>query len=113
MLMIGSPSLLFLLLIVVAVVCRKMIFRIGKNIFRIFRKENHHLILYAIGVMLAVNGFGLMLYGNALNNSVEAQLNSLVNSGQINPGTLGMIVGGVSLGFGVILATVGLILNKK
>ena len=68
---------------------------------------------WAIGVILAVVGLVLLLYGSSLNNSLEAQLRSAFNSDQVNPGTVCMIIGGVALGFGVILAIADLTSNKK
>ena len=68
---------------------------------------------WMIGVIVAVVGLVMMLYGNSLNNSVEAQLSSLFSNGQTNPGTLWMIIGGVALGIGAILAIADLTSNKK
>jgi ribosomal protein L40E len=65
-----------------------------------------------VGVVLAIIGIGLMLYGNSQNNNLGAQLNSLFGSGQSNPGTPYMIFGGVAIGIGVILILIKMV-NKK
>ena len=56
-----------------------------------------------IGLVLAVIGIGLILYGNSQNNNIGAQLSSLFGSGQSNPGTPWMIIGGVVIGIGLII----------
>ncbi|MDR0474202.1 MAG: DUF3185 family protein [Treponema sp.] len=65
-----------------------------------------------IGLVLAVIGIGLMLYGNSQNNNIGAQLTSLFGSGQSNPGTPWMIFGGMAIGIGVILVLVKLAKKK-
>ena len=50
-----------------------------------------------------VSGGALISYGSRLNNSLEAQLNSLLSSGMTDPGT-------VWITFGVLGAVLGLVL---
>jgi len=65
---------------------------------------NNNLLI--IGLVLAAIGIGLTLYGNSQNNNIGAQLSSLFGSGQSNPGTPWMIIGGIVISIGVILALV-------
>ena len=65
-----------------------------------------------IGTILLLAGVASLVFGYMQNNSLDAQLNSLLSSGSTNPGTIFIIVG-------VVLAALGLILilrsgkNKK
>lgn len=59
-----------------------------------------------IGILLMLVGGGAAIYGLQLNNSVEAQLNSLFGSGSANPGTVWIVVG-------IIVAAIGLALLFK
>jgi hypothetical protein len=74
-------------------------------------KTSNNLII--VGAVLAVTGFGLMLYGNSQNNNIGAQLTSLFGSGRTNPGTPWMIFGGVIIGIGVILVVKKLFVDKE
>lgn len=61
-----------------------------------------------LGILLLLVGAGLAVYGYSLNNSVEAQLESLFTNGSTNPGTIFIIVG-------IIVAVLGIvfIIKKK
>lgn len=56
--------------------------------------------LLIIGVILAIVGLALILYGNSLNLSIDAR----IISGRENPGILWMIFGGIALGSSTIVA---------
>ena len=64
--------------------------------------------MLAFGVILMVLGIGSTIYGFYLNNSWEAQLKSLLSSGNTDPGTIWIIVGIVALIVGIILLVVAL-----
>ena len=65
------------------------------------------------GAIMAIIGLIFLMYGNSQNNNIGSQLRSLFGSGQTNPGTPWMIVGGVALGVGVILVVVKMASVKK
>jgi len=66
-----------------------------------------------VGIVLAVVGLILLMYGNSQNNNLGAQLSSLFGSGRRNPGTPWMIFGGGALGFGGILVAKSMFFDKK
>jgi hypothetical protein len=67
-----------------------------------FRNTNNNNIII-VGVVLAMIGLGLMLYGNSENHNIGTQLIGLIGSGKTNPGTPWMITGGIVIGIGIIL----------
>ena len=73
-------------------------------------KINGALIL---GLILAIAGIILLVYGNSQNNNIGAQLSSLFGSGKKNPGTPWMIFGGSALGLGGILLIKNMLFNKN
>jgi len=73
--------------------------------------ENNNLTI--IGVALGIAGLALMLYGNSQNNNIGSQVSSLLKSGQINPGTPWIILGGAVLCVGIILVIKKLFYDKK
>lgn len=60
------------------------------------------------GGILIVVGVALLQYGNKLNNSLEAQFDSLLSSGSTNPGTPWLTLGAVGAVLGLILLVAGL-----
>lgn len=61
-----------------------------------------------LGIIGLLAGVAMALYGNSLNNSIEAQLSSLFSSGAVNPGNT-WLYGGIALAVvGGILLIVGL-----
>ena len=62
-----------------------------------------------LGLISLLAGIALALYGNSLNNSVSAQLNSLFSSGNVNPGNI-WLYGGVAL---AVIGLVLLVIGKK
>ena len=73
--------------------------------------SNNNMII--AGVVFAITGIGLMVYGNSQNNNIGSQLMSLFGSGRSNPGTPWMIAGGVAIGIGVILILIKLVSKKN
>lgn len=69
--------------------------------------------MLVVSVILIVLGIGSTIYGFYLNNSVEAQLNALFSSGNVDPGTAWIVVGVIALVIGIILLIVGLNKNKQ
>lgn len=59
--------------------------------------------LRIFGIILMVAGAGLMSHGSNLNNSLEAQLNSLLSSGSTNPGTAWVTFGALGAVLGLVL----------
>lgn len=55
------------------------------------------------GLLVMLAGGVMVTYGNGLNNSIEAQLNSLLSSGTIDPGAGWLIFGGITALLGLIL----------
>ena len=78
--------------------------------FPVQSSSNNNIII--IGVVIAIIGIGLLLYGHSQNNNIGAQLTSLFGSGRSNPGTPWMIFGGVSIGIGFVMV-IAKLLNKK
>ncbi len=60
------------------------------------------------GAILLALGVGSTIYGFHLNNSVEAQLNALFSSGNVDPGTGWIIAGIIALIIGIVLLVVGI-----
>ncbi len=61
-----------------------------------------------LGVILLIAGVISAVYGGILNNSIEAQLESLLTKGSANPGSVWLYVGIAAAVIGVILIVVGL-----
>ena len=66
-----------------------------------------------IGVIMLIAGISSYIYGNQMNNSIEMQVKSLLNSGTTNPGSIFVTVGIVVAVIGVILIVVGCIKKYK
>lgn len=60
------------------------------------------------GAILIALGIGATIYGFYLNNSMEAQLNALFSSGNVDPGTGWIVVGIIALVIGIVLLVVGM-----
>ena len=56
-----------------------------------------------LGIIALIAGIASTLYGNAQNNSIEAQFESFLSSGTTNPGNTFVYVG-------IVLAIVGIVL---
>ena len=66
-----------------------------------------------LGIISLIAGVAMAIYGNSLNNSIEAQLNSLFSSGTVDPGNI-FLYGGITLAVvGCILLIVGLTQKKN
>lgn len=66
-----------------------------------------------LGIIVLLAGVAMTLYGNSLNNSIEAQLSSLFTSGAVNPGNT-WLYGGIALAVvGGILLIAGLTQRKN
>lgn len=61
------------------------------------------------GAILLSLGLGSLIYGVHLNNSVEAQLNALFSSGNVDPGTGWIVAGIIALVVGIAFLVVGII----
>lgn len=59
--------------------------------------------MLTLGIYLVIGGIGIAIYGNYLNNSLEAQLNSMIQHGTRNPGDLFFFGGIVAIIIGAIL----------
>lgn len=60
------------------------------------------------GTILIALGIGSTIYGFYLNNSMEAQLNALFSSGNVDPGTGWIVIGIIALVIGIVLLVVGM-----
>lgn len=56
-----------------------------------------------LGIIVMVSGGALISYGSSLNNSLEAQLNSLLSSGATDPGTVWITFGALGAVLGLVL----------
>ena len=63
--------------------------------------------MFILGIILIIAGIGCAGYGYMQNNSLEAQVNSSLSSGSVNPGTLFIVIGVVLLVVGIIICVVG------
>ncbi len=63
--------------------------------------------MFILGIILIVVGLGCAGYGFIQNNSMAAQLNSLLSSGSVNPGTMFIVIGVILLIVGIILCVAG------
>ena len=66
-----------------------------------------------IGVILMVFGVGSAVFGYMQNNSLEAQLTSILGSGRLNPGTTWIVIGAAALVVGIVLLILGLRKKKN
>ena len=66
-----------------------------------------------LGVIMLVAGIASYVYGNQMNNSIEMQVKSLLNSGTTNPGSIFVTIGIVVAVIGVILIVIGCIKKYK
>lgn len=60
-------------------------------------------------IIMLIAGVGCAIYGFIQNNSVEAQLESLLSNGSTDPGTTWIIIGAVVAVIGIVL----LVLNSR
>jgi hypothetical protein len=65
------------------------------------------------GILMILLGSGSLFFGYQQNNSLEAQWNSLMGTGVINPGTPFMIGGTILVAIGIILLIFGLMKNNR
>lgn len=63
------------------------------------------------GAILLALGIGSTIYGFHLNNSMEAQLNALFSSGNVDPGTVWIVAGIIALVVGIVLLAFGITKN--
>ena len=63
--------------------------------------------MFILGIILIIAGIGCAGYGYMQNNSLEAQVNSFLSSGSVNPGTLFIVIGVILLADGIIICVVG------
>lgn len=64
--------------------------------------------MIVIGTILLIAGIGSTIMGFYMNNSLEAQMNALFSSGNVDPGTPWIIAGVGALIVGLILLIIGL-----
>ena len=69
--------------------------------------------MIVLGIIMLVAGIASYVYGNQMNNSIEMQVKSLLNSGTTNPGSIFVTIGIVVAVIGVILIVVGCIKKFK
>lgn len=62
--------------------------------------------MFILGIILIIAGIGCAGYGFMQNNSLEAQVNSFLSSGSVNPGTLFIVIGVILLVVGIIICVV-------
>jgi hypothetical protein len=65
------------------------------------------------GIVMIILGSGSLFFGYYQNNSLEAQWNSILGSGVINPGTPFMIGGTILVVIGVIVLVFGLMKSNQ
>lgn len=61
------------------------------------------------GVFLLVTGIVLWLYGAALNNDMDAQMNSLFENGKVNPGSTCTTLGIILTVIGLLVLIIGIV----
>ena len=65
-----------------------------------------------VGIIMLVAGIASAIYGSSLNNSLEAQFESMLKNGSANPGNVWLYLGiGVAV-VGVILIIVNFVKKK-
>ena len=69
--------------------------------------------MLVLGILLLLGGAGSLIWGFMQNNNAEAQLRSLLSSGQMDPGTIFIIVGAVCAVLGLILTIIGATKKKS
>ena len=60
------------------------------------------------GILLLIAGAISCVVGITQNNNLEAQVTSLMNSGNANPGTIFIVIGAIAAAVGLILLILGL-----
>lgn len=65
------------------------------------------------GVLMLVVGVVLAVVGVSMNNSVEAQLTSMLNNGSANPGDIWLYIGIAVAVVGLVLLIAGIMKKKK
>lgn len=63
-----------------------------------------------LGIIALIAGIGCAVYGYSLNNSVEAQLESLFSKGSVDPGNVYLYIG---IGVAVLGLIILLVKGKK
>lgn len=66
-----------------------------------------------VGIILILAGGASAVYGVTQNNSWEAQLSSLFNSGSSDPGTMWIIIGAIAFVVGLVLLIAGISKTQK
>jgi 3-oxoacyl-[acyl-carrier-protein] synthase III len=69
--------------------------------------------MIVLGVLALIAGVAMALIGNAQNNSISAQLGSLLNNGTANPGNTLLFIGIAVAVVGVILLIAGVVKKKR
>ena len=69
--------------------------------------------MIVLGVLALIAGVAMALIGNAQNNSISAQLGSLLNNGTANPGNTLLYIGIAVAVVGVILLIAGIAKKKR
>lgn len=73
------------------------------NIDETDTSNNGSIGMCILGIIIMVSGGALISYGSSLNNSFEAQLNSLLSSGATDPGTVWITFGALGAVLGLVL----------
>ncbi|MBR0085057.1 MAG: hypothetical protein IJL97_00755 [Lachnospiraceae bacterium] len=69
--------------------------------------------MWIFGIILIIIGGGMTWYGNSQNSDWAAKIESLVNSGNFNPGDTIKIIGIIVIVVGVVLLLAGLIRGSR
>lgn len=75
----------------------------AKNIEETGESHGGSIGMRILGIIIMIAGGALISYGSSLNNSFEAQLNSLLSSGAVDPGTTWITFGALGILLGLIL----------
>lgn len=65
-----------------------------------------------LGLLFSCGGIGSIIYGNNMNNSVEAQWDSFWNNGSTDPGTTWIIIGAAAVVVGIIMLMSAFLSNE-
>lgn len=63
--------------------------------------------MIGFGVFLLIGGSVSLIYGILQNNSGSAQVNSLLSSGSVNPGTVFIVIGAIAVISGLLMIILG------
>ena len=69
--------------------------------------------MIAAGIVLMIAGVASIIYGVAQNDSMEAQFESIFNSGTKDPGNMWIIIGAVAAILGLVMLIAGLTKQKS